>query len=147
MLTADDLIGAWALERWEIGYSDDRPVSLPYGEDAEGMILYTPDGYMSAVLRPKARGPVSTPYVRQAPAGEKAGLFDTFMYYGGPYRIDGGDVIHTVIHALNPDLTGTEQVRHVAFEGDRLILSGEEKIDATGLSRLHRVVWRRAAVS
>ena len=143
-LKPKDLIGAWTLVRWEIGYSDDRPVSLPYGADAEGTIMYTPDGYMNAVLRPKVRGPVSTPYVRQAPADEKARLFDTFMVYGGPYRIKGNDVIHTVVHALNPDLAGTEQVRHVAFEGDHLILSGEEKIAATGLSRLHRVVWKRA---
>lgn len=143
MLKADDLVGAWELVRWEIGYSDGREVSLPYGEDAEGMIMYTPNGYMSAVLRPRKRGPVSTQYVRQAPAEEKAKLFDTLMYYGGPFRIEGNDVIHCVEHALNPDLAGTEQVRHVAFDGDILYLTGEEKIEGHDLVRLHKVTWRR----
>ena len=144
MLKAEDLVGTWKLVRWEVGYSDGRETSLPFGEDAQGMILYTPDGYMNAVLRVNERGPVSTQYVRTAPAEEKAELFDTFMYYGGPFRIEGDDVIHQVVHALNPDLAGTEQLRHVAFEDDFLLLSGEEKVDATGLLRLHRVRWQRA---
>ena len=143
MLEAGDLVGAWKLVRWEISYSDDRPVSLPFGEDAEGMIMYTPNGYMSAVLHPATRGPVSTQYVLQAPAEEKAELFASFMFYGGPYRIEGGDVIHTVEHALNPDLVGMDQLRHVALDGDSLILTGEEKIEAAGLTRFHKVQWRR----
>ena len=143
MLHAGDLVGAWKLVRWEIAYSDDRPVSLPFGEDAEGMIMYSPNGYMSAVLHRASRGPVSTQYVLQAPAEEKADLFASFMYYGGPYRIEGNDVIHSVEHALNPDLAGTQQVRHVAFEGDDLILTGEEKIAAADLSRFHTVRWRK----
>ena len=143
MLHAGDLVGAWKLVRWEIAYSDDRPVSLPFGEDAEGMIMYSPNGYMSAVLHRASRGPVSTQYVLQAPAEEKAELFASFMYYGGPYRIEGNDVIHSVEHALNPDIVGMEQLRHVAFDGDDLILTGEEKIEAAGLSRVHRVRWRK----
>ena len=144
MLIAEQLVGAWKLVRWEISYSDGRELSLPYGEDAEGMIMYTPDGYMSAVLHRSARGPVSTQYVREAPAPEKAALFDAVMYYGGRYRIDAEDVIHQVEHALNPDLAGTEQLRHVAFDGDSLYLTGEEKVEAAGLTRFHKVHWRRA---
>ncbi len=144
MLKAEQLVGAWKLQRWEIGYSDEREPSLPFGEDAEGTIMYTPDGYMSAVLHRRQRGPVSTQYVREAPANEKAALFDAFMYYGGRYRIEGEAVIHIVEHALNPDLAGTEQLRNVAFDGDNLILTGEEKVEAAGLTRFHKVLWRRA---
>ena len=141
MLEAGDLVGAWKLVRWEISYSDNRPVSLPFGEDAEGMITYTPNGYMSAVLHRGKRGPVSTQYVLQAPAEEKAELFASFMYYGGPFRIEGEDVIHTVAHALNPDLVGMDQLRHVKVDGDYLILTGVENIAAAGLTRFHEVKW------
>lgn len=143
MLKAEDLVGAWKLVSWRIDYSDGRPTSYPFGEDAEGLIMYTPNGYMNALLHRGARGPVSTQYVREAPEGEKAALFDSFMQYAGPFRIEGQDVIHQVEHALNPDLVGTEQLRHVALDGDTLNLSGEEKIEAAGLSRFHRVEWRR----
>jgi len=143
MLEAGDLVGAWKLVRWEISYSDDRPVSLPFGEDAEGMIIYSPNGFMSASLHRATRGPVSTQYVLQAPAEEKADLFASFMFYGGPYRIEGEDVIHSVEHALNPDLVGNDQLRHVAIDGDELTLTGEEKIEAAGLTRFHKVLWRK----
>lgn len=143
MLKAEDLIGAWTLVSWRIEYSDGRAASYPFGEDAEGVIMYTPNGYMNAVLHQNARGPVSTQYVREAPADEKAALFDSFMQYGGRFRVEGENVIHQVEHALNPDLVGTEQLRHVALDGDTLNLSGEEKIEAAGLTRFHRVEWRR----
>lgn len=147
MLSQQDLVGAWKLVRWEISYSDARPDSLPFGDDAQGTIMYTPNGYMNAVLHQARRGPVSTQYVREAPAEEKAALFDGFMTYGGPYELKGDDVVHHVEHALNPDLVGTSQLRHVAFDGDDLILTGEEAVDAAGLSRFHKVRWRRPATS
>lgn len=143
MLEAGDLVGAWKLVRWEISYSDDRPISLPFGDDAQGTIMYTPNGYMNAVLHRGSRGPVSTQYVLQAPAEEKAELFTSFMCYGGPFRIEGDDVIHVVEFALNPDLVGNEQLRHVHIDGDNLTLTGEEKIEAAGLSRFHKVQWRK----
>ena len=143
MLDFNKLVGAWKLVRWEISYSDDRPASQPFGEDAVGMIMYAPNGYMNAVIHRANRGPVSTQYVLEAPAEEKAELFSSFMQYAGPCEVRGDDVVHKVEHALNPDLVGTEQLRHVEFIGDDLILSGEEKIDAAGLSRYHRVHWKR----
>ena len=42
------LPGAWTLERWEIRYADGRPPGFPFGEAATGLLLYTPDGWMSA---------------------------------------------------------------------------------------------------
>ena len=145
MLKAEDLLGTWTLVLWRVDYSDGRESSYPFGHDGGGMIMYTPDGYMSAVLHAAKRGPVSTQYVREAPDEEKAKLFNTFMYYGGPYRIEAeaGDVIHIVEKALNPDLIGTEQVRHVKFEDEFLILSGEEKVPGKDLERQHVVRWKR----
>ena len=47
-------------------------------------------------------------------------------------------------HALHPDLVGTPQRRRVELHGDELELRGDERIDATGAVRAHRVSWRRA---
>ncbi|GAB4152913.1 MAG: hypothetical protein Tsb0016_25390 [Sphingomonadales bacterium] len=143
MLNAEALIGAWKLMSWCIEYADGR-VTYPYGEQARGLLIYTGDGLMNAVLYGQNRGPVSTPSVRQAPAAEKAALFDSVMQYAGPYRIDGTDVIHHVEYALNPDLLGTQQRRHVRFEGPVLHLSGVEILDGTGTRRTHRLTWTRA---
>lgn len=143
MLKAEDLIGAWKLMFWRIDYPGGRSTH-PFGQDAKGLLIYTGNGMMNAVLYRQARGPVSTATVRQAPAAEKAALFDSVMQYAGPYRIDGADVIHHVDYALNIDLLGTQQRRHVRFEGPVLHLSGVETLDGNGTSRTHRLAWARA---
>ena len=51
---ADDLrtnlIGAWTLQSYESSSIDGSTVSYPLGAHAQGIIMYTPDGYMSAQL-------------------------------------------------------------------------------------------------
>jgi hypothetical protein len=53
-------------------------------------------------------------------------------------------VIHEVDFAMNPSLAGTRQVRRATLLGDVLELVAEEPLDASGRSRTHSVVWRRA---
>jgi len=143
-VTAEDLIGAWKLERWEISYPATGRVTRPFGEDAMGMILYTPDGYMSAVLAERDRGSFSTPIVPKAPDAEKARAFDGYMHYAGRYFVVQGDVHHEVEFALNMDLIGTTQIRETELDGDRLVLSAEEPLEG-GEMRRHRLQWIRAA--
>jgi hypothetical protein len=58
--TATDLrnhiIGAWYLQSWESFALDGSDLEYPLGPDARGIIMYTPDGYMSAqIMRPDRR--------------------------------------------------------------------------------------------
>lgn len=142
-VTAEDLVGAWKLRRWEIAYPATGKVSLPFGEDAVGLIVYTPDGWMSAVLSRPHRGRFSTPVVPKAPEAEKARAFDGYMHYAGRYRVVQGDVHHEVEFALNMQLIGTTQIRIAEREGDSLTLSGEEPLEG-GEMRRHRLQWLRA---
>jgi hypothetical protein len=49
--TADELrtnlIGAWTLQSYESSSIDGSNVTYPLGVDAQGVIMYTPDGYMA----------------------------------------------------------------------------------------------------
>lgn len=45
----EKLIGGWELVRWAT-YHPDGTESLPFGEDAIGVIIYTADGHMSCHL-------------------------------------------------------------------------------------------------
>jgi hypothetical protein len=138
------LIGSWRLERWEIAYPATGRTSAPFGDDAEGLIVYAQDGCMSVVLRRRAR--LAGRSARDAALSdqEKAACFSSYMHYAGGWRIDGSEVVHEIEHALHPDLGGTRQRRHVELDGDRLILTGDERYDAAGNVRSHRVTWRRA---
>lgn len=135
-MPAPDLTGAWHLVRWEIEAGG--RVTHPFGTDATGMICYTADGHMQAVIAAAGRAALSAPVPRQAPEGERAAAFDSYFHYAGTYAvIDGPRVVHRVTHALNPAFVGTEQVRDIDLRGDVLTLS------ATEGPRHHRITWRR----
>ena len=138
------LVGGWRLERWEITYPATGRTSAPFGDDAEGLIVYAPDGCMSVVLRRRARLAERSARDVALTDQEKAACFSSYMHYAGGWRIDGSDVVHEIEHALHPDLVGTQQRRCAKLEGDVLILTGDERYDAAGNVRSHRVTWRRA---
>ena len=146
---ANPLLGTWHLVRWDITYGDGRAPSLPYGEQATGMILYTPDGHMNACIARGGRRPLSSESVRSAPEAERLAAFESYFQYAGPYRIrtEGGrqQVVHTVTHALNPNFVGTQQVRNMDFTEDmqQLTLSASDTVPGTGVARHHRLVWSR----
>ncbi len=137
------LLGAWRLVRWQIDYDDGRPPTFPYG-DAEGLLSYTADGWMSALISQPNRARLSTGNVRAAPEAERLAAFDSFFSYAGRYEVRGTQVVHTVAHALNPNFPGTEQVRDMTFGADgTLTLSAEDTLPGTAVRRTHRLVWRR----
>ena len=49
-LQREQLLGTWLLQRWQVEYSDARPSSYPFGTDAIGVLIYAPDGWMSATM-------------------------------------------------------------------------------------------------
>ncbi|WP_138379752.1 lipocalin-like domain-containing protein [Luteithermobacter gelatinilyticus] len=135
------LVGTWHLLEWKISYSDDRPDSYPYGPDAIGILVYTEDGYMSANISAAHRPRLSGGSLRRATPEEKIAAFESNFSYAGPYRINGQTVTHTVQHALNPNMLGTEQVRQMAFQDNKLTLSANEVLPETDLIRHHRLIW------
>lgn len=139
----ENLLGAWELEAWRIVYSDGRPTSYPYGEDARGWLLYERSGRMSATIGNAERPRMSQENVRLAPVEEKAAAFDSLLHYGGTWHIDGSRVVHEVDYALNPNFPGTQQVREVELRApDGLVLSAETT-SMSGATIRHELIWRR----
>jgi len=143
-LTADKLVGAWQLQRWEIVREvagQGGIASLPFGAGAVGLLLYTADGWMSATIMAEGRRPFSRANPRSASAVERAAAFDGYFSYAGRWSVEGSRVRHEVTVALNPAMVGTLQVREARLVGRRLTLSAEEATE-DGLRR-HRLVWKR----
>ncbi len=140
------ILGSWELVSWTISLGDQT--SHPFGENPLGRILYTPDGQMSAAIARHDRARLSSPVPSKAPSAEKFAAFDSYFSYGGAFRIEGGDVVHTVELSLNPNFVGTEQRRHMTFGGgpsgeENLTLSADE--DTPNGTRHHRLCWKRVA--
>lgn len=140
MATKDDLIGSWRLVSWTISYADGR-ATHPFGEEPDGLILYTADGAMSAAIARKDRPGFGRSDIRNAPESERAAAHDSYFSYAGSWTLDGDQVRHAVTLALNPDFVGTRQVRDVLLEGGQLTLSADE--GSGEKARHHALVWRR----
>lgn len=143
-LTADAIVGSWLLVRWSIEYPDGRPPALPFGDDAIGLITYAQDGWMTATMSRRRRAGLSAPTAARASDESKGRAFDEYLTYGGRWRVDGDAVVHEVMVSMNPTLVGTPQRREVRFTDGLLELTAAETDPASGRSRLHRILWRRA---
>ena len=135
------LVGSWSLQSWTIDYSDGRPRTFPYGENPQGLIMYSADGWMSAAINRDQR-PLMDQAVglRQQPERVLADAYKSYFHYAGRYRLEGNTVIHSVVQSLNPNFVGSEQVRHISFENNFLILTGYEEINT--VTRTHRLTWQ-----
>ena len=144
MISKQDLVGAWRLESWTVGYSNRDDFSYPYGEDPQGLLVYSDDGWMSACIARNDRAlfPDNVNY-RKMPDADKGEAFSSYFHYAGRYRVQEGDVIHYVTHSLNPNFPGSEQLRHAELDGLTLVLSGKDK--AGEVTRFHSLVWHRTA--
>ncbi len=137
----DRLIGSWLLERWEIDYGDGR-VTLPFGADAEGVIIYAADGWMSAAMSSRKRTALDAATPAAASLASRAAVYAEYLAYGGRWSLAGDTVVHQVTHSVNPVLIGTEQRRQAHLSGRSLLLQATEP---TPRPRTHRIRWRRAA--
>jgi hypothetical protein len=139
----EDLIGAWTLLSWTIEYPRHQRVSFPFGENATGLLLYAPGGFMSAGISRSERCGFQGGNVRHATPSARAAAFDSHFHYQGRFHVSGRFIEHEVTQSLNPDFVGTVQRREALLEGETLELRAEDQ-GPDGSPRTHRLIWRRA---
>jgi len=141
VMEANLLVGSWRLVSWE-NRDADGTVSYPMGRDAQGYIMYNPDGYMSVIITGPHR-----PAFRDADMGggtdeERASAAATCVSYCGRYELQAGRVMHYVELSLFPNWVGTTQERFLDLEGSTLTLSTAPVLYA-GQQRMAYLVWER----
>ena len=112
--TADDLrtslIGAWTLQSYEAHNIDGSELIYPLGVDAQGIIMYTPDGYMSAQLMRSDRRHLDGDDMQPRADDDLAGAANGYLSYAGPYSIvDDGLIAHHIDVSLLPNWIGGTQ--------------------------------------
>jgi hypothetical protein len=136
-----DLVGTWKLvSAWSTRPNGER-VTL-YGEHPIGFLTYTQEGRMIVILGDSARPPLSTEDRLAAPMAERAAAFSNFSAYAGTFRIEGDRVIHHLEISSIQNRVGTDQVRYMKLEGDRLTLRPPTTI-LGGEQRGNELVWER----
>ena len=138
------LVGAWGL----VSYVE-RPVRggedrHPLGVEPQGIIMYTPDGYMSAQLMRPGRPPYASGDWFEASDAEAQEIASGYIAYSGPFRVaSDGTLTHSMSVSLYPNWLGQTQPRIVELDGDTLRLSTASPIRSGGIEVNSYLTWRR----
>jgi Lipocalin-like domain len=135
----DKLIGCWSLLSFEFESADGN-IQYPLGQDAEGSIFYSPDGYVAVNIMMKKRAS----FIDEALYAIRGLRFLDLPYlaYSGKYELDDlhSSVTHFVEIALYPEWIGVAQFRQIVWIGDHLQLSADNSASNGGQARL---VWKK----
>ena len=135
------LIGTWRLVsalREEIP-SGTR--TAMFGSDPQGILTYTPEGRMIALI---TRGDRTPPMEGRATPAEAEALFRSMLSYAGAWSVDGNEVTHHVDISWNQSFTGGAQKRIFALDGETLTLSTPQSRDPIdGKLSVRTMTWER----
>jgi hypothetical protein len=136
-------VGAWKLISCELRSANGQ-ISYPMGQDAQGYIIYSRNGYLAVAFMSVDRPPFVSDDLRAGSAQEKVQAFDAYFSYCGRYEVRDDKVIHHVEVSLFPNWIGKRQERHYRFEQDQLILSAPPVL-IDGIERAAHLIWQKTA--
>jgi Lipocalin-like domain len=117
----------------------DKPV---LGQHPSGLLTYTANGRMMAIISDDARKPLSMADRVAAPAEERAEAYATFMVYAGRYTFTCDKVVTHVEVASLQNWVNTDQTRFVTMEGDRMNVRNTPMLRAGAMVKIQSV-WGR----
>ena len=139
--TSDELVGTWRLVSASTTTPTGERSETPYGPNPTGLLTYTADGRMAAMISHSGRKSTSS----LARPEEQAEAFKTFLGYAGRYRLEGDEVIHSVEISSIQNYVGQDLLRTVKFEGDQIVLV-TPPTPVKGKIQTFELIWRRLAV-
>lgn len=141
------LIGAWNLVSYQDRPVDGSAPSHPFTEHPQGMILYTPDGFMSAQLCAPDRKPLASGDWFRGTPDEYRAQATTYIAYTGPFHVDEErqTLTHSMFISLFPNWIGQTQARIVGIDGPLLNLASAAPFQSGGKTVLAFLQWKRAA--
>jgi len=138
----DKIVGTWKLVSASSKAASGEQNEPPYGSNPAGLLTYTEDGRVSAMISYDGRKLLSAGAKPPTLLEEQAEAFKTFLAYGGRYRLNGDKVIHSIEISSIQNYVNRELVRTLTFQGDQIILITPPTMVNGKMQRIE-LVWRR----
>ena len=150
MITEQDITGTWLVVARGNDDPNDQQIALErYGDDPRGMVIISSDGWMNASLCHGGRPPLhgNPAWHTDAPDADRLAAYDTYISYGGRWRLENNTLITKVEFALNPGWVGGEQSRGIELlpGGEMKLLLSREWPDGTIVNAW--VHWQRSEIA
>ena len=142
MGSGDKLLGTWKLVSASSSTSKGERDAAPYGQGPSGLLTYSEDGRVTALISYGGRQALPSGGGSQE---EQAEAFKTFLAYGGRYTVSGDKVTHHVQISSIQTYVGKDLVRTIKFEGDQITLvTPPTRLD--GKIQIVELIWQRLPV-
>jgi hypothetical protein len=143
------LIGVWKLISWVETPVDGSAERLPLGEQPLGIIIYHPEGYVSAQLMRRDRRPFASGDWSAGSATDYEAEATSYFAYCGPFQTDDDSqtVIHSAEVSLFPNWVSQVLRRQVTIGEDHLQLSTVDPYVSGGKTVHACMSWKRAETS
>ncbi len=138
----DKLVGVWKLVSASSTTSTGERNETPYGPSPAGLLTYSGDGRVTAVI--SFGGRKSLPF-GGGTLEEQAEAFKTFLAYAGRYTLSSDKVIHHIEISSIQNYVDKDLVRSVKFQGDQLILV-TPPTSVNGKMQTLELIWQRLPV-
>ncbi len=128
--TAGNVVGTWRLVMTRARNDAGEPMHPPYGPQPMGVAVFSADKRMVSVLcdaRPVLPGDETE---------------REYSSYCGTYTFDGSTLVTRVDCSSDPSRVGTDQVRRVRFDGERLVLMPPPR-PWRGVMQHRELFWER----
>lgn len=145
----DQLIGAWKLVSYVEKPVDGSAPTYPFGENAQGIIIYTRDGFMSAQLSRRNRASFASDDWYVGKPEEFAAAASSYFAYTGPFQVDEErqSLSHSMFISLFPNWVGQTQPRVVDVDRDFLTITTEKPVESQGKMVKPELRWKRATLN
>lgn len=141
----NELIGTWRLLSYIEVPLEGQDSTFPYGKSPKGILLYSPDGFMSVQISASEDLKFESGDKMIASSDEVVKRLRSYIAFSGKYQVDKnrGGVSYEIDTCLYPNWEGTTQLRKVDFEGDVLYQKSMEPILSDGKLVHAYMTWKR----
>jgi hypothetical protein len=141
----NEIIGSWKLLSYiEIPVGGEEYL-FPLGKNPKGILIFSPDGYMSVQISVKNPVKYNTDDRYSVTDEVIASRAKEYIGFTGKYTVDNV-LCHVIYHietSLNPNWEGIKQVRKMDFEADILYQKSVEPIISNGQKVHAYMTWQR----
>jgi len=134
----DTLVGTWKLLSAASQTSSGERNEAPYGPSPSGLLTYTADGRVTALISYGGRKLLQA----CAAVEEQAEAFKTFLAYAGRYTLRGDQITHHIEVSSIQNYANQDLVRTITLAGDQIILLTPPTL-VNGKVQTVELVWQR----
>ncbi|ERJ58089.1 lipocalin-like domain-containing protein [Sphingobacterium paucimobilis] len=141
----NEIIGTWELLSYIEVPINGIDSSFPFGKTPKGLLLYSPDGYMSVQISASDDLKYRSDDRMHPSEEESQQRMRGYLAFSGRYTVDNrrAHVVYDIESSFFPNWEGIRQVRKLDFDGDILFQKSLDPIRSDGRMVHAHMTWKR----